>query len=49
MTHRHCWECNRKFRGNHKSVVETENGLVAVHKACAARLERDGLLIKVNQ
>jgi hypothetical protein len=33
-----CWECNRKFRGNHKHVVETENGPVAVHKACAEKL-----------
>jgi hypothetical protein len=35
-----CWSCNRKFRGAHFTVVETNNGPVNVHKQCAEDMER---------
>jgi hypothetical protein len=40
-TYHLCWSCNRKFRGAHFTTVETENGVVFVHKQCAEQLNKD--------
>jgi hypothetical protein len=42
-----CWHCNRRFHGRHHATLETENGNVQVHIACAREMERDGLVHKM--
>ena len=44
-----CWHCNRQFHGNHHAVMETETGLVYVHKECARELEGSGMAIRVGK
>lgn len=47
--YRFCWQCNRQFHGNHFATIETETGLVYVHKQCAREMEKSGLIDKVSK
>lgn len=47
--YRLCWSCNRQFHGNHHSTVETETGIVYVHKECGRELVQSGEAIEVQR
>lgn len=35
-----CWFCSRRFRGRHHEQMETEAGVVLVHKQCRQEMEK---------
>jgi hypothetical protein len=44
-----CWHCNRKFHGNHFTIVQTVNGPVHVHKQCVAEIDGASAIVAVRQ